>query len=166
MTPASMNTSCHSRGVCKGRTLSLCITDHASQRTYLFLRHQIDYDGTEHASQRAKAIGDAHQDAGIARRYIQVVHVETCESEFNCVRFANTQTIEFTLLETTHCLTRLHTVNWQHLKGQHERTHPLAGTGSVGSGWTLAWRATQDSSQHRTRSAMRSQSKHSQRLAN
>jgi hypothetical protein len=34
--------------------------------------------GTHEASNRANAVGHPHQDAGIARRNVEVVDVETC----------------------------------------------------------------------------------------
>ena len=39
------------------------------------LSHGTHDDGAHHAGQRAHAVGDAHEDAGIARGDVQVVHV-------------------------------------------------------------------------------------------
>lgn len=46
------------------------------QRTDLVFGHGTHDDGAHHAGQRAHAVGDAHEDAGVARRDVQVVHVE------------------------------------------------------------------------------------------
>ena len=40
-------------------------------------------DGTQHAGQRAHAVGQAHEDAGVARGDVQVVHVEACNTHIH-----------------------------------------------------------------------------------
>ena len=44
--------------------------------TDLVISHGTHDDGAHHAGQRAHAVGDAHEDAGIARGDVQMVHVE------------------------------------------------------------------------------------------
>ena len=50
-------------------------------RTDLVLSHGTHDDRAHHAGQRAHAVGDAHEDAGIARGDVQVVHVEPWQGE-------------------------------------------------------------------------------------
>lgn len=38
----------------------------------------LDDDGADHAAEGAEAVGDAHEDGGVAGGDVQVVHVEAC----------------------------------------------------------------------------------------
>lgn len=40
------------------------------------LCHGADYKRADHTRQSAHAVGDAHENTGIARRDVQVIHVE------------------------------------------------------------------------------------------
>jgi len=42
------------------------------------LGERLGDNGAQHARDSAESIAETHQDAGIARRNVQVVHVETC----------------------------------------------------------------------------------------
>lgn len=48
------------------------------QLTHLVLRHGPHNKRADHPGQGAHAVGDSHQDAGVARSDVQVVHVKTC----------------------------------------------------------------------------------------
>lgn len=43
----------------------------------LMLRHSTNYKWANHPRQGAHTVGDTHEDAGIARRNVQVVDIET-----------------------------------------------------------------------------------------
>lgn len=55
-----------------------CLLPLQCQLTHLVLRHGSHNKRADHPGQGAHAVGDSHQDAGVARSDVQVVHVETC----------------------------------------------------------------------------------------
>lgn len=63
--------------------LSSGIASQVQWDPYLVLGHGPHYERAHHARQGAHAIGDAHEDAGVAGGDVQVVYIETCSVERN-----------------------------------------------------------------------------------
>lgn len=53
----------------------------AAMDTYPLFGQKFRHYGTQHAWESTDPIGETHQNAGEARSYVQMVHIETCKKE-------------------------------------------------------------------------------------